>query len=993
MSLSNPTVNDTTPLPAGIVLRHTFKGHREEIYRLQWSPNGMQLASSSADGSVRIWNAQTGDLAHHLEGHADRVYSIGWFPDGRYITSTARDKTIRTWDITASIHSVINVEDKTVYAVAWSPNGDTLASASHANVIWLANPKSEEIRQKLEGHQAAVYSLTWSPDGKQLASGSADKTIRIWDSVDGRSHHILEGHTGTVCSVVWSPDGKQLASGSADKTIRIWDSETGQQKVMIEGHTEYITSVAFSADGKLLASKSGDETVRLWRCDTWEMIAALNEPRSPSGPYLTSLSFHPKLPLLATLGDHDTVVRLWQLDTETLLMNKTKKRAVHYTNAKVVLVGDTGVGKSGLSLVLTGKPYRETESTHNRQVFVFETEHVKLNEGVDEIRETLLWDLAGQPGYRLIHQLHLSDIAVALVIFDSRNEIDPFSGVLHWVKALHQAHRAGHQLKTFLVTARVDRGHVGVSRKRIEALMHHLDIDQYFETSAKEGWQIPELITAIHNAIDWSKLPKVSSTDLFKQIKDFLGQEKTTGLRLVEHEALYLSFLRNHKLQHSDELRMQFDTCLNLVASRGLIQSFSFGDLLLLQPELLDAYASAIVNAAKNEPEGLGYLREEDVLRGNFTMSSSERIKSKGQERLLLIATVEKLLNYEIALRVQVNDDSYLVFPSQLTREQGDIMNPEGKSVKFTFEGAVLNIYATLVVRLAQNGLFRLKDMWKNAATYSPIAKEATCGILLNEGESEAELTLFFDKNTSNYVRYQFEEYIHTHLKRRSLPGQVKRTYFTVCHECSYIVPEQVIELRKQRHFNWVNCPVCSHRITFAQPTDETIPTQPHWIKQMEAVANQRRDLAVALSTLDGKIAVGSYDVFLCHNNKDKPLVKKIGTKLKERGLLPWLDEWELRPGIAWQKILEQQIQKVKATAVFVGENGIGPWQDMEQAAFIREFVKRECPVIPIVLPTCKQPPQLPVFLASMTWVDFRKNVPDPFQQLIWGITGEREVN
>lgn len=844
----------------------------------------------------------------------------------------------------------------------------------------------------LEGHQGAVYHLSWSHDGTRLASGSADKTIRLWDSLTSQLHCILEGHTGTVCGTAWSPDGRLLASGSADKTIRIWDTITGQQKILIEGHTEYVTAVAFSADGRLLASKSGDGTIRLWRCDTWEFVASIEEPRSPSGPYLASLSFHPRLPLLATLGDRDTVIRLWQLDAETLLRSKTPKRAIHYTNAKVVLVGDTGVGKSGLSLVLTGKPYRKTESTHNRQVYVFNTQHLNINDRVEEIQETLLWDLAGQPGYRLIHQLHLSDIAVALVVFDARNEIDPFSGVVHWVKALRQAQRAGQSLTIFLVTARTDRGHVGVSRKRIEALMLELGIDQYFETSAKEGWQIPELIAAIKRGIDWESLPKVSSTSLFKQIKDYLSQEKITGLRLIEHEALYFSFLRSSHFQHTDELRTQFDTCVSLITSRGLIQTFSFGDLILLQPELLDGYASALVNAAKNEPDGLGYIREADVLMGNFTMPSSERIKSAGQEKLLLIATVERLLQYEIALRVHVNDEAYLVFPSQLTREKGDIGNPEGKVVKFTFEGAVLNIYATLIVRLAQNGLFRLKDMWKNGAAYTSVVKETTCGIVLNEiGDSEAELTLFFDKNTSNYVRYQFEEYVHTHLKRRSQPNQIKCTYLIVCHECGYIVPEQVIELRKQRYFNWVDCPVCGHRIMLSQPSDETIPSHAHWIRQMEEVANRQRDIAVAVSTLDGKAAMGNYDVFLCYNAKDKLLVKKIGTKLKERGLLPWLDEWELRPGMPWQKVLEQQMGKVKAAAIFVGENGIGPWQDMEQAAFIREFVRRECPVIPIVLPTCKQPPQLPVFLSSMTWVDFRKTNPDPMQQLMWGITGRKE--
>ena len=135
------------------------------------------------------------------------------------------------------------------------------------------------------------------------------------------------------------------------------------------------------------------------------------------------------------------------------------------------------------------------------------------------------------------------------------------------------------------------------------------------------------------------------------------------------------------------------------------------------------------------------------------------------------------------------------------------------------------------------------------------------------------------------------------------------------------------------------------------------------------------------------------FDVFLCHNSNDKPLVKDIGNKLKEKGISPWLDEWELRPGLPWQRILEEQIEKIRSVAIFVGKNNIGPWQNMEIEAFLREFVKRKCPVIPVILPGCQSPPELPVFLRGMTWVDFRKNEPDPMEQLVWGITGKRSTD
>ena len=130
------------------------------------------------------------------------------------------------------------------------------------------------------------------------------------------------------------------------------------------------------------------------------------------------------------------------------------------------------------------------------------------------------------------------------------------------------------------------------------------------------------------------------------------------------------------------------------------------------------------------------------------------------------------------------------------------------------------------------------------------------------------------------------------------------------------------------------------------------------------------------------------FDVFLCHNSQDKSEVIDIGFKLKERGLNPWLDEWELQPGLPWQRELERQIQNIKSAAVFVGESGIGPWQQMEIEAYLRRFVRQGCPVIPVLLSNAPNQPDLPIFLEGMTWVNFRRSRPEPMERLIWGITG-----
>jgi hypothetical protein len=142
--------------------------------------------------------------------------------------------------------------------------------------------------------------------------------------------------------------------------------------------------------------------------------------------------------------------------------------------------------------------------------------------------------------------------------------------------------------------------------------------------------------------------------------------------------------------------------------------------------------------------------------------------------------------------------------------------------------------------------------------------------------------------------------------------------------------------------------------------------------------------------TLRMKRAAKTFDVFLCHNSADKPMVRRIGQQLKEAGILPWIDVEELPPGKPWQPLLEEQITNIRSAAVCFGAAGIGPWQEMEMRGFLSAFVKRGAPVIPVLLPDAPSAPKLPVFLDQMTWVDFRSLDSDPLTRLIWGITGER---
>jgi tetratricopeptide (TPR) repeat protein len=129
------------------------------------------------------------------------------------------------------------------------------------------------------------------------------------------------------------------------------------------------------------------------------------------------------------------------------------------------------------------------------------------------------------------------------------------------------------------------------------------------------------------------------------------------------------------------------------------------------------------------------------------------------------------------------------------------------------------------------------------------------------------------------------------------------------------------------------------------------------------------------------------FDVFLCHNSKDKPMIRAIALQLKQRGISYWLDEEQLLPGYHWREIQERDMPYLKTVAVFMGKNGIGEWQDMEISIFLQKHRECRLPIIPVFLDDAPEKANLPEFLKPFTWINFRCPDPDPIKQLVTGIT------
>jgi hypothetical protein len=229
------------------------------------------------------------------------------------------------------------------------------------------------------------------------------------------------------------------------------------------------------------------------------------------------------------------------------------------------------------------------------------------------------------------------------------------------------------------------------------------------------------------------------------------------------------------------------------------------------------------------------------------------------------------------------------------------------------------------------------------------------------------------------------------HALRRARDALVRRGKASVALQLRTRNPEWSLKRPAEREAAPAAAPAATAAATATAPAAGASTAQPIDVKAQEEEARLAAERQRA-EEVARKRATGEFDVFLCHNWADKPAVKKIAQQLISAGVTPWLDEWELPPGRPWQPLLEQQIANIKTAAVFVGAAGIGPWQEQEINGFLRQFVRRASPVIPVLLCSAPDKPALPLFLEAMTWVDFRLSDPDPLDRLVWGITGKRSA-
>jgi WD40 repeat protein len=257
-------------IQSGAILGSTLK-HEDVVSNVVLSPDGQSVLTASDDKTARLWDARTGKAIGILK-HDNRVQTIAFSPDGRTILTGSDDNTARLWDATTSLPrgKPLQHDDK-LNAVRFSPDGSTvLTSSANAVRLWDAGT-GQPLGQPML-HESRVLDVSISPDGQTVVTGSDDNTARLWDMQTNSPRSEPLRHEGSVRTVAFSPDGKTVATGSVDQTARLWDANTGLPRGEPWRHKAYLWVVSFSPNGEMLLTGCDDNSVWLWDVDTGTVV-------------------------------------------------------------------------------------------------------------------------------------------------------------------------------------------------------------------------------------------------------------------------------------------------------------------------------------------------------------------------------------------------------------------------------------------------------------------------------------------------------------------------------------------------------------------------------------------------------------------------------------------------------------------------------------------------------------------------------------------------
>jgi small GTP-binding protein len=540
-----------------------------------------------------------------------------------------------------------------------------------------------------------------------------------------------------------------------------------------------------AAGQPVLLSASEDNTIRLWNLEGGECLGVLRGHEAEHG--IDALNWNAGAFAHSAAFDGFRKWNLAEFITDLAAAAEPDQR-IKYTNAKVLLVGESGAGKTGLSKVLAGKHWEKSDST----VGAWAT-HWPLSAGSEEDlqQEIWLWDFGGQADQRLIHQLYMDDTSLVVLVFDGQKE-DVFETIRQWDRDLSRA--ASKSCSKLLIAGRIDAGPLRVSRVQLQEHAKQLGFSELIETSAKFGIGCEELRQAILKGIDWERVPWRSSPILFKRLKDEIVSLKDAGRVLARFNELreVLQLRLASDARFTDE---ELKAVIGLLSGPGIVWELKFGSWVLLQPERINAYAQAVLQTMRDDPYERACILEERVLSGDLKYrSSAERLPDE-EERFVLLAMHQILVERGFCFREQTEQGALLIFPSYYRRERPELVGHPAVLVSYRFDGFMDEIYATLIVRLHHTSAFHQDQLWRYAADFKTLTGKQLGVKLTKRAEGVGELEIYFDPMIAMEEKIIFSKYVHEHLQQNAVKATRLRHY--VCPHCGTPVGNREIAMKR----------------------------------------------------------------------------------------------------------------------------------------------------------------------------------------------------
>ncbi|KAH3758317.1 platelet-activating factor acetylhydrolase [Pelomyxa schiedti] len=324
-SISTRRTTDSSEITLTSPAKFSMTGHRGNITSIKFHPKFSIIASGSEDGTIRIWDCETGEFERTIKGHTQTVYALDFNANGNLLVSCSGDLTIKLWDMqTYMCQKTLHGHDHTISSVKFTPNGDHIVTGSRDTSVKVWDTATGYCTTTLYGHTEWVRAVAITPDAALIISASADRTLKVWNFQKGTCVATLEGHSHVIECIAVSPkphtlkstgsseggSGYLVVSGSRDNTIKVWSLATMDCLTTLSGHDNWVRGVIFGHHSNTyILSGSDDRSIKLWNWEQGNCVKTIEDAHGHPH-FISCLDVCPIKPLIAS-GAMDGSLKIW----------------------------------------------------------------------------------------------------------------------------------------------------------------------------------------------------------------------------------------------------------------------------------------------------------------------------------------------------------------------------------------------------------------------------------------------------------------------------------------------------------------------------------------------------------------------------------------------------------------------------------------------------------------------------------------------------------